>query len=427
MIKSLTSVLILLVSAASAPGGQPLFDPDPNHPWNRLREALFVRAADHGFSYAREELEPPLQALSRHLLEGPSHERAVAVLDDFLKQRADQLIRDPIKRAVLQRDLWTVFGTTAGTGNLRWWQVDEQVVKAGIEDTGDEQFGRKRARRGLQRRLVAVMRRIALSADEIAALPDNLSIAGRSGVFPAAYDPAHPQQAFLPADLTRADGPWVLVGNKARADGLAAPAHVQFTNGRSLFLVFIRLPQGRDATTAYLGTLTKGKFEQFPEGTQVALVRRMLQVDKDGNLCLAPVTEEVQFRVFQSLTDINAFELLLDRKDLFAAHGGLRAVAPDEASYYDISGFHGGSPNGTRDLLEVTPRKRPPVVMDCCLTCHRVQVDGGIRSVASAFASDRRHIDLEPAVLDKQVESALNWTKKTYSWGLLQGLWEANP
>src|SRR5262249_16799731 len=141
----------------------------------------------------------------------------------------------------------------------------------------------------------------------------------------------------------------------------------------------------------------------------------MVLNDDGGIARVSPLTEEVQFRVFRTLTNIDSYELLLDRKDLFAGRGGLRAVRSDETSYYDISGFHGGHPAGTKDLLEMTPRQKPPVVMDCCVTCHRVQVDGGIRSVASAFASDRRRLDLQPASLDKQVQNALVWLKKTYS------------
>jgi hypothetical protein len=215
------------------------------------------------------------------------------------------------------------------------------------------------------------------------------------------------------------------VSNTERADGLAAPAHVQFTNGRSLFLVFLHLPEGREATKAYLAKIGKAKSEQFPEGTQLALVRQTLLIDTNGNLCVSPLTEEVQFRVFRHLDTVNAYELLLSRKDLFAGQrGGLRAVGADETSYYDISGFHGGSPTGTKDLLEVKPRPRPLAVMACCVTCHRFHGEGGIRSVASAFASGRRYLDLQPATRDGQIRSALNWVKKTYSWGLLQGLWE---
>jgi hypothetical protein len=425
MMKWCMSLLVLFLSAWPGRCGEPIFDPDPNHPWNRLRDFFFVRTADDGFTYNREELEPPIQALSRHFLEGPSHEQAISLLDDFLNRRAEGLIRDPLKRAILQRDLWAVFGITAGTGANRWWEFGNQLAMVGIEDTGDEHFGKKKERRELQKRLVKVMRRVALSPKEIASLPDNLLAAAKSGSFAPAYDPDYLERAFLPVDLTHKGGAWVLVGNAGRTDGLAAPAHVQFTNGRSLFLVFVHLPEGREVTEAYLAKLGSGKAEKFPEGTQLALVRRMLLIDCAGNLCVSPVTEEVQFRVFRQLDRVESYELLLSRKDLLVGrHGGLRQVGADEASYYDISTFHGGSPTGTKDLLETKPREKPLAVMDCCVTCHRVQVEDGIRSVSSALASRRKVPDLKTAALDEQVRNTRNWTKKTYSWGLLQGLWE---
>jgi hypothetical protein len=401
------------------------FDPDPNHPWNQLRECLFVRTADDGTVYRREELEPPIQALSKHLLEGLGHQRAIAVLDDFRRRRADQLIRDPLKRAVLQRDLWAVFGITAGTGATHFWEVGDQLLSAGIEDTGDEQFGRKPARRELQRRLVAVMRDIALSPQEISALPDNLLNATNSHAFPAAADPDHPERAYLPVGLGQTDGPWVPVSNTERADGLAAPCHVQFTNGRSLFLVFMRLPGGREATEAYLAKIGNGKWEQFPEGTEVALVRRMLLIDTSAGICVSPLTEDVQLRVFRHLDTVDAYSFLLSRKDLFAGQcGGFRVIEKGETSYYDISGFEGGSPTGSADLLEARPQPPAHLVMDCCVTCHRFHGEGGIGSVVSAFASGRRYPDLQPVTQESQIRFSLDWAKKTYSWGLLQGLWD---
>jgi len=425
MVRWLLTFVVLLLSRGPASAAEPMFDADPDHPWNRLRECFFVRTTDDGMTYSREELEPPFQALSGYLVEGQSHERAIALLDDFLSRRADRLISDPLKRAVMQRDLWAVFSTTAGTGTLRWWEFGDQLVKAGIDDTGDETFGRKRARRALQKRLVGLMRRIALSPEEIAALPDNLAQATGSGSFPADVDPGHPEKAFLPPGLSKRDGSWLLVGNRERADGLSAPAHTQFTNGRSLFLVLFHHPSGRDAAKTYLAKLQSSPSEQFPEGTQLALIRRMLLIDNKGDVSVSPVAEEVQLRVFRTLTAVDSFELLLDRRSFFVGkRGGLRPVRADETSYYDISGFHGGSPAGTKDLLETKPRQPPPLVMNCCVTCHRFHGDGGIQSVASAFAGDRKHVDLVPTSFERQVQSALSWLKKSYSWGLLQGFWE---
>ena len=47
--------------------------------------------------------------------------------------------------------------------------------------------------------------------------------------------------------------------------------------------------------------------------------------------------------------------------------------------------------------------------------------------MVSAFASGRRYPDLQSATEERQIRSSPDWVKKTYSWGLLQGLWETQP
>src|SRR6516164_10907856 len=86
-----------------------LYHADPEHLWNRLHEALFVRVGPDGRTYGRDRLEPLLWLGSKHLLEEKSHQRAVALLEEFLKDNGEKLVEDPLKRAVLQRDLWLVF------------------------------------------------------------------------------------------------------------------------------------------------------------------------------------------------------------------------------------------------------------------------------------------------------------------------------
>jgi len=39
----------------------------------------------------------------------PSHQQALKILDEFLSTHGERLITDPLKHAVLQRDLWAVF------------------------------------------------------------------------------------------------------------------------------------------------------------------------------------------------------------------------------------------------------------------------------------------------------------------------------
>src|SRR5687767_13806319 len=151
-----------------------LFDPEPNHPWNRLHRHLYARPAPDGRIYDHEGLDPVFVPRSRFLTDGDSHRRALTLLDDFLHGKADGRVNDPLKRALLQRDLWAVFVTTA-----------------------DPSLERQPQRRELQKRLAQVMRRVALTPAEINGLPDNLAGAVKSQDFPRAYNPMRPERPFL--------------------------------------------------------------------------------------------------------------------------------------------------------------------------------------------------------------------------------------
>ena len=90
-----------------------LYDPDPAHLWNRLNETLFVRTALDGKKFGRDELDILYWPTTRNLLFEPSRQKALAVLDEFIDTHGEMLIRDPMKRALLQRDLWELFDWSA--------------------------------------------------------------------------------------------------------------------------------------------------------------------------------------------------------------------------------------------------------------------------------------------------------------------------
>ena len=135
-----------------------------------------VREDRHGTQFGADSLDPLLWPESEHLLAGPSHERALRVLDEFLQTHAENLIHDPVKRALLQRDLWAMFD----------WSV--------MRDSVNNQYDKEK--RELQIRSAEVLRRLALTPEEIKALPDNYAQAVASGDFAKEYDPAIPATAF---------------------------------------------------------------------------------------------------------------------------------------------------------------------------------------------------------------------------------------
>lgn len=370
-----------------------LFDPDPRHPWNALHQALNTRTTKSGATYVHDGLEPASVPRSKFLIEGESHRRIVDVLDDFLAQNADRRVTDPLKRAIMQRDLYAVF-----------------------VDTASPTLPHQARRRELQKRLVQVMRRIALSGEEIEALPDNFAAAAKT-------------KSGLPANLMKPNGAWVLVRNRMRSDDLAANLHVRATRGRAAFLILLRLPDDRKATLDYLKRLVAlpkhASVPQFPVGTKVALVRRTMLIDKAGRFRATKLTESVQMRVYDDLKQPTMSEIRLHRDALFAGRsGGLIATTEAEESYFALTHLGFGR-DGRWDPLEQPKvhdkRFHPPVVMNSCIICH---AGPGIYGFQSMFAGHHEKLPLEATKLETQIRPVIELTQKSYAWGLLQGLWE---
>jgi len=438
-----------VVSPITAPGkaeGVPaLYDPSPEHIWNRLHDALFVREAAAGQKYGGDTVDPLLWLHTRFLLKQPSHGNALRVLDEFLATHAERMVQDPVKRAILQHDLWTVFD----------WTVDREP-----EDDKDPSYDKEREE--LQVRLAAVVQRLALAPKEIEELPDNYALAVASGAFAKEYDASHRDRPFLPPDLLDAGGPWVWITSASREP--AAIQHVSAFSGRSRFLIFLRLPGGRRATLEYLRALwdfprpwtspaagntqaqISTELPQFPAGTQAALVRQMTLFDNQGNLVPAPVTESVQIRVYRSISGVkenhlesddltaliaatgqDCYESVLSRALLFANRsGGMRAVGREEREF-PVFQSRGDDPFDAGLLASLSLRREMMPVYAECAMCHSA---GGINSVES------RRLLLKPNPFHRESPGGLparwwendgtaDWKQQRYEWGLLNGYWRA--
>jgi len=421
-----------------------IYDENPSHIWNRLYAALRIREDSQGNRYGEDSLDPMLWPESEHLLAQPSHELALRVLDEFLRTHAETLIQDPLKRALSQRDLWAVFD----------WSV-QQSSWAGQPGYGNE-------KRELQTRLAEVLRRLALTQEQIKSLPDNYAQAVASGAFAAKYNPEQPQQPFLPPDLFDPRGPWVCITPSPDYPigyGGVAPLHFANFSGRSLFLVFMRLPEGRQATLDYFQTLwnfpqpwvsvsiggpevsqENPSLPSFPAGTQVALARQMVLFDKQGNLVVSPITESVQIRVYREITTAQArdtsderhsgqdfFEIRISRPLLFSGkQGGLRATARDEIELPTFQ-TKGDDPIGESQAPAHASLMR---TMETCLLCHSGGGISSFNSLNSLLKPTRRQEEPGSVNYGPRSESesnALWWKVNHYDWGLLNGYWNAKP
>jgi len=425
-----------------------IYDPNPEHLWNRLHAAIFVRPDIPTTAEVSDALDPPLWLNTRYLLAQPSHDRILRLLDEFLQTHGERLIRDPVKRAILQRDLWAVFD----------WSITREPDQ---QHSGELAYEKERME--LQSRLSEVMRRVALTPAEIRSLPSNYAQAVSAGQYGKDYDPDHPDRPFLPPNLLDPRGPWVqILPNEAGGEPVAGEHTAQFS--RSSFLVFMRLPGGRKATFDYLQTLwnfpqpwiprpddprhgqivENPDLPQFPAGTMVALVRQMILPDNQGNLAPTPITESVQFRVYRSIRAASAagatfpssdegairatgqdfYEFTMTRALLFAGKG-LKALGPDEKEFTMFQAF--GADEGSR--VQYVPLEKYPPVLKTCFECHRGQGINSVNSRTHVLKPNWLQYDSAPGAYDP----GHAWWEVTdisakqirYDWGLLSGYWKA--
>ncbi len=417
--------------------GWRVYDPNPEHIWNRLYRSLYSRVDRDGREYGNDELDPLLWSSSNHLLSGTSHDQAIKTLDEFLNTNAERLISDQLKRVLLQRDLWSVFDWST--------QRSSPSPKA----------------RELQGKLGTVIRRLALSEGQLRALPKTYDAAVASKKFAASTDQNNPARAFLPSDLFQPESSWVAVRVD---DGMpVALSHVFGFNGRSVFEVFIRLPEGRQATFAYLKAVSEfskpwirdrrnaaevspnPQLPQFPKGTMLALVRRMTAIDERGNLVPTNIIEDLQIRIHREMpseiptafdsthndanTALNVYEFKLSRIKLFAGEaGGLRAVELEEKEF-PIFQSHG------IDLFDFQKERGEPIdrhlrtTLTSCSSCH---FRPGIHSVASRMPDivqlrvrDVRR-ELVPSPDSAEVaHRVVKWKEGQENWKRLRALWNA--
>ncbi len=392
-VAAIAGLYVSLTPAESPRENSPeaFYDRDPQHLSNRLYEALCVRVGPDGHMYGRDRFEPLLWLGTAHLLSGPSQQQAVKVLDEFVEKQGERLLDDPQKRALLQRDLWMVYCWLQG-----------QHLRSGDRGIPDEKLPEARQRLG--RPLSAAIGRLALSREQIEKVPDNYAAAVASGRFAKSFALAQPNKPYLPPDLFSADGPWVCVG---RPNGPAAPEHLGTSNPfpNSAFLIFLRLPGGREAGLQYL----KQGHRELPTGAEVALVRRALLVASSGALAPTPLTESVQLRIYGPNGQFFA-EFRLSRKSLLAdAAGGLRAVGADERDFK--TGF-GGS---TWDQFE-----EPLVGQE--LDVRRVWIKGECRGChdPSRFPGLRAERPLGKVSVADALATAVNWKESRADWKELQ-------
>ncbi len=386
---------------ANEPGWS-IYDPDPNHPWNRVFRQFYRRAARDGQEYGMDELDALLWFETTYLLTGTSHQQAVQVLDEFLTTNAERLIRDPLKRAMFQRDMWAVFD----------WLAFQSKPYPSQRET-------------LKTRLARIIKRVALTREEISSLPDNYTSAIESKKFPPDVQPDQPQAAFLPFDLFQPNSSWIPMGRKGGPIAMSHTNEFPFF-GRSVFLVFVRSPDGRNVTFDFIEFLNPDPRSVLTMGLDVALVRRMLLIDDRGELVLSPLIETIQIRHFSPEQTFREFEL--DRGRLINGDADTFNL---KTHLFMLFFSHG-------DMFE---RNHGPelqaAIPDICKAYHFNEPPlpnyGNTQSIISVSRSnfplpDNERPVLMPTNWENETEVVTKWKYNQDTWQELENLWrQENP
>jgi hypothetical protein len=383
----------------------PLFDADPQHLWNRLFAAATIRSSllpsvKDGPPVARIEGGDRIEFFgwggTTYWDEPENVARLDTLLGQFLEQQGAKLSTDPLKRVLLQRDLWTLF--------------DFLMVRH-IARHGD--FEVRRRRHELSRKLARAIQALALPAEMLAKLPDNYALAVQSGHFAATHD-FDPKRDYLPPRILSDADEWQELDffQARRSEDVERRyvfLHMRAFQGRSYFRVFCRFPKGRSQLENYLRELDANGIDwrasaqhgsiflkpdapELPAGTEVALLQFLIALDPKLKLVPTRLVESVRLLIFKKtdgLDDpstnlgngVNAAKYTLKRR-LALAEGGMRhgglSREPDELPVYRVL-FEN---EAARDWGS---RGRYSRLTEDCRACHSGAGQAGIQMIGSAI------------------------------------------
>jgi hypothetical protein len=380
----------------------PLYDADPRSLVNRLFAAFYIRTSDiptkrGGSPVHRIEGGDVIDFLawagSDYWTAPETCGHLSSLLDECLAEQARIRPADPLKRAMLLRDLWAPFD----------FYMSGNIARVGDKAT-------RQLRDEICRKLAALIRVLTLTQAEIASLPNTYALAISSGRFAAdhAFDPS---RDYLPKNLLADPNEWQEIDFFQPTDihediqERFITLHTRNYKGRSYFRVFYRFPGGRPALEKYLAYIDaegidwkrdahrgfiniRGGLRQIPVGTEVGLVQFMVTLDDQLRPTPTPIVESVRLRVFRNAdggaeppsntaVGMNVSEFTLKRRLLFDGlkQGGL-AREPDDQPLYRVI-FQGEKAPDWGDI------GRSLTLVQDCRRCHTGAGQIGVQTIFS--------------------------------------------
>ena len=385
-------------------------------PIEALHRVIMIRADAGRTSDGTGETDPLLWDNSTYFVSGTSRTRLQAALDAVNRLSDDDIsASSPAKRALVQNRLWAVFDYL--NGKLF-------SPRTAISAPGQAYLAA----------ITQAMARLALTEAEIAALPDPLAEAERSDHWSAVPTPAGGPEVFLPAGLEANGGRWTLLGReKAEPSALF---HVQFTGGRTTFLLLARFPDPTLSPEEYFKAASSigGQTPDLPKGAEFALVRNLMVIDRSGRIRATPLTLSVQIRHYWSnaaapfnptgqphqvtLRGVQSVaEFRLDTEALAAGQAPrLRTVGPDEMFYLLLNNMGvdrvvvNSANNGKDDLI----------TLESCVVCHGQPSRASIGTLSGMGGGDRKRV---AGSATTEAERTSAWKTGRAEWKKLNSLW----
>lgn len=367
----------------------PIYDADPQHLWNRMFAAFYVRprrlpATDEQPELIRYEGGDVIEFLAwgktSYWSSELVSEKVTPLLDEFLSDKDSQQIADPLKRAVFQHDLWAVY---------------DHLIDLNIRRVGD--LATRSRRDALCGKLARCIQRLTLSQSEFERLPDTYPLAVQSGDFVASHNTDFTVD-YLPHGLLTKPDEWVEIDfyypnmHEDIMDRFIS-LHARSLQGRSHYRIFYRFPKGREHVVVYLKELEEKAIDwkraaqfgfippptdapQIPVGTEVVLLQLMMSMDEQLRPVPTRIVESFQFRVFLNVdgssepvtntgVGINVLDYRMKRRLLFDGikSGGLEREPEDERQYrVAIGGLKATAPDWGFDDKKV--------LFQQCADCH---------------------------------------------------------
>jgi hypothetical protein len=409
-IQPLVRVALFVLLFSQLPTGGVRGAEDAADPYNVLYDVMMTRYGKDGKSYAENESSPAIFSESEFPFGDKTYKKFSAALDAFgaLPQTKIEAYSD-VKRALLQRHLWKLFDVTPPH---RW--IDPQT---GAHRVLNRNHSDRRA--AVQPKIASLIQRLALTRERILMLPNTLAATVKSGGFALRHDPTDQFEPFLPADLYSKESSWVCIGTD---ETIPVDLHVERVKWRSAFYSFIRLPKGRPETLEYIENAHSK--EQFPVGTQVALIEQAFLISDKGELILSPLIVSTSLRAYLivNLSVVHArpaatqcvAEFVMQPRQLMQGNAVMKAMDPIEHRFEASEKF---ICQDTRDPFE-TGRIPPRTRLNSCVKCHsRAAI------ITKSGAGSGPLFAGSPAAISKATS---NEKRKHDTWKTLHELWQAD-